>query len=85
LLKGLVLVFTLFERAQTQQSQPIRDDFLGEVRIPLSKIHKKLASKSDNTNEASGNTCGRMNMLGSSSPHQVYFEGHLAVCRSGLG
>ncbi|KAM7537858.1 hypothetical protein Aperf_G00000077689 [Anoplocephala perfoliata] len=43
-LKNLILVFTLFERTPVLQSDQMREDFLGEVKIPLKKLHKKLTS-----------------------------------------
>ncbi|KAL5966376.1 Synaptotagmin-9 [Taenia solium] len=43
LLKRLEVVFRVFERYPTKPPEAPREDLIGEARIPLVKLHKKLA------------------------------------------
>ncbi|KAH9283419.1 hypothetical protein ECG_04908 [Echinococcus granulosus] len=46
-LKHLEVVFKVFERYPTKPPEAPREDFIGEVRIPLVKLHKKLTGSSN--------------------------------------
>ncbi|VDD80134.1 unnamed protein product [Mesocestoides corti] len=51
-LKHLAVVFTVYERQVPKPPEPPKEDFIGEVRIPLIKIHKKLATNDDRSGDA---------------------------------
>ncbi len=54
MLKRLAVVFTVYERHPAKPPEPPKEDFIGEARIPLVKIHKKLANADPSATEGVG-------------------------------